>query len=256
MDGLKGQFADYLSVDLDRKPGTVRQYLWRLGYLEEFFGKPADQITTHDLLDLKRRWTMAPETLKSLLVAVRQYHDWGALIGKWERKDTALVRDPRIVIDPSLPLTAAQVALIMGEVTDAYEARLVLFGLYAGTRIGEAASMGGQHWQNGTLKFGSKSLLLRQVPVHPVLAHFRQVLLSVGPCCVSPLQKRKRAMEERVGFEFVAHQLRKSFAATMQDAGVQEKVIQDLLGHGGSVTRRYAPITPRMREAAIQVVNY
>jgi len=258
MDNLKARFADYLTVELGRQPGTVKVYLWRLGYLERLADKPITEITAEDLRSLKRERTLASETVKSLITAARQFHSWGALEGLWPLGDLALVRTPPINDSHSSPpLTEEALEKLLNGCRYPNEYRLVYLGLYAGTRIAEAGAMNEQHWvrDEEVLRFRGKGTKLREVPVHPELARILPLIFS-KPIHPSTMQGVKERLEERLKVRFVAHQLRKTFSTALQDAGVEEKVIEDLLGHKGSVTRRYAPVTPKMRAEAISRLGY
>lgn len=63
---LKAQFADYLCSELGRRPGTVKQYLWRLDYVERLLDKAVQDITPTDLRTFKRDTTLRRETVKNI----------------------------------------------------------------------------------------------------------------------------------------------------------------------------------------------
>jgi hypothetical protein len=93
---LKAQFTDYLRSGLGRRPGTVKQYLWRLDYIEHLLDKAVQDITPTDLRAFKRDTTLGRETLKGIIVALKQFHSWGVLEGLWPDSGLRLVRTPRI----------------------------------------------------------------------------------------------------------------------------------------------------------------
>ncbi|HYN35575.1 MAG TPA: site-specific integrase, partial [Actinomycetota bacterium] len=103
---------------------------------------------------------------------------------------------------------------------------------------------------------GEKTGKERVIPIHPELEEAKWMILANPPPYETVLQKVKRRLEKRVGIRFVAHQLRKTFATEIYEAGTPDEVVAELLGHTGSVTRLYAPVTTRMRVEAIQLLDY
>jgi integrase len=95
-----------------------------------------------------------------------------------------------------------------------------------------------------------------ETPIHPDLLAVRAKILASQPCHVGTLQKVKERLALLSDVEFVAQQLRKTFASTLYDADVPDEVVKDLIGHTGDVTRRYAPISRRKRVEAIERLHY
>ena len=254
---LKSDFADYARHELGRTDGTVRQYLWRLNCLERTLGKPIQEMTASDLRLLKRQLPLASATVKSLVVAAHAFHAWGALEGLWKLDGIMLVHAPREVNESSRPLRHDEVHAIKAACQAPKDFRLVHLGLYAGMRIGESARFEASMWEPGFLRFRSqKGRALIETPVHPDLLAVRNQVLASHPVHVGTLQKAKQRLAVRSGVDFVAQQLRKSFASGLYDADVPDEVVKNLLGHTGDVTRRYAPVSRRKREEAIARLDY
>lgn len=254
---LKTEFADYARHELGRADGTVRQYLWRLGYLERALGKPIEQMTASDLRQLKRQVPLSSATIKSLVMAAHAFHAWGALEGHWGLDGIMLVHAPREVNESSRPLRQDEVHTLKAVCRAPIEYRLVYLGLYAGMRIGESARFQASMWEPGFLRFRSqKGRALIETPVHPDLLAVQAQVLASPTAHVGTLQKTKERLAVRSGVKFVAQQLRKSFASSLYDADVPDEVVKNLLGHTGDVTRRYAPVSRRKRIEAIEHLYY
>lgn len=255
---LIDRFVVYLGNELGRRPTTIAQYRRNLAWLERYFGKPAEEIGPDDLRAFKISGEFKSETVKSRMVAVRQFHAWGVLEGLWEMGHINLVRTPPINDTDTLPpLTTAQAGAVLAACQTPLEARLAYFGLYLGTRVSESARITPENWHGDVVRFrGSKNARTREIPVHPELAAARRFILRKERAWKDTLQKIKPKLEERVGFPFTTHQLRKCFADTLYDAGIPDEIVGDLLGHTGSVTRRYAPVTLKKRREAISRLMY
>lgn len=251
------RFADYQLHELEHAPRTTQMYVRRLAYAERLTGKPIHLVTADDLRLLKRTCELSSESIKGIVVAVHQFHIWGALEGLWPQNGICLVRTPKVTSDTPRALPMAHAQALLAACHHPLEYRLIYLGLYAGLRIGESAVMSGEMWADGVLRFrGEKNGHIREVPVHPDLAKVQWKVLAWPPSYDSTLQRVKRRLAERTGVAFVSHQLRKTFATSLYDADTPDEVVRDLLGHSGSVTRLYAPVSSKKRLEAVARLAY
>lgn len=256
---LKARFADYLRDELQRAPGTVREYLLRLSYVEQALEKPVQAITAAELRAYKTQMlrSYSSGTVKGIIVAVRQFFSWGTLEGLSLDPAVALVRTPKEVNDSCPPLPIEKARALLEACVRPLDYKLVYYGLYAGTRIGETARMTAGHWQDGYLRFrGGKTGRLREIPIHPELARVERTVAASKRSWSGVLQNRKRALEERVGFPFVTHQLRKTFSTCLHDAGVSDLCRRDLLGHALGLDGVYTLISRKEKAGAILALDY
>lgn len=255
---LVDRFALYLSGELHRTEGTVRQYLYRIRFLEEWTGKPIEEVTADDLRRLKANpQGYSSSHIKSMIVTLRQFHSWGVLEGLWQPGSIAALKVPKEDCRESAPLPDDKARTLLEKAEGSLETRLVYLGLYAGMRIGESASLTDEEWQDGWLRFrGEKTNKLREVPVHPDLADERDAILSYATPHKASMQKAKERLEKRVGFAFISHQLRKSFSSKLHDEGVSDRVVKDLIGHTQDVTGRYIVVSRRMKQQAIAKLDW
>jgi integrase len=70
------------------------------------------------------------------------------------------------------------------------------------------------------------------------------------------MQRVKRRLARRVGFHFVAHQLRDTFSTRLFDAEVDDRIVKELIGHTTGVTGRYVEVSRRRKQDAIAKLSY
>lgn len=261
---LKRRFADFELYEQERKPRTVKMYVRRLGYAERLTGKSIEEITADDLRTIKRKviageLTIGREACKGIIVAVRQFHRWGALEDLWSLNGIEHVRMPRIPRSAPDPLPLKKALALMAACQRPLEYRLIYLGLYAGCRIGESAPIEGAMWrdEDELLRFiGEKNDRIREVPIHPDLEVVKWQILAHPPSYDSTLQRVKRRLENRTGIRFVAHQLRDTFATRLYDAGTPDRIVKDLLGHSQDVTGSYVEVSRARKRQAISSLAY
>lgn len=259
---LKQGFYDYLVKELGRAPRTGEIYLTNLGVLERITGKPISRVTADDLREFKRT-DYSPAYKQSIVVAVRQFHAWGALEGYWDRNGIADVPTPRNPRDPRPPMSVAEAHRMLTEARNPLEKRAVGLGFYAGTRAIESAErIGPREWQPDRLTFVGKGNKKRSVPVHPELALIRDEILSEQPGSKDVLIGAFTRLRDRIdasdveGKPATTHSARRTFASQVYDLGAPWEVVQKLLGHGGDVTGFYAEIVWAKLVDAVAPLDY
>jgi integrase len=257
----KARWGLHLVEEDDRAPSTVKQYRWRIDTAEKISGKSMLELSEDDLRELKRHLKQlgwAPETVKSIVVAVRQWRKWAELVGLVPRGNHDLVKTPRTISSEARPLTRDQVRTLMAACQRPLEYRVIYYPAFAGTRIGEAAIIDGTHWHDdGVLRFpGEKNRRWREVPIHPDLQRVKWKILAHPPTYDSTLQRVKRRLEKRTGIDFVVHQLRKTFATTLDECGGEDRVIKELLGHAHDTTGIYIKVSLRRKRETMAPLSY
>ena len=250
---LKARFRDFELEENGKKPTTVEAYLYRLNWLERYFGKPIEEVTADDLRQLKRDKPVSSQTLKGKIVAAHQFHIWGSLENLWTKNGICDVRPPKVDDEESPPpLPLYQAVQLVAACRRPLEYRLVYYCNFQGMRIGEAALMEGANWHDdGVLRFrGKKNGKMREVPIHPEVERMKWMLLASLPTDTSTLQRVGRRLKKRTGINFKTQQFRKTYSTTLYDHDVPDEVVGDILGHTGSVTRRYAQVSMKRKRDA------
>lgn len=252
-------FSSFLTAELGRSDGTVKLYLGQLRRLERMLNKPVEDFDVVDLRRVKMNPAFSDEYKRSLIVAFRQWRSWGVLEGHWEEAPVDRVQPPSVNDSiPSRPLERSRVLTIFDSCrATALEQRLVFLGLYAGLRVGESAALDPSIYEDGWLVFrGNKNGRVREIPVHPELERALPVIFSKPPTHVETLKKVKARIVARTGFDFITHQLRKTFASELYDVDVSDRIVKDLLGHKPDVTGRYIFVSRRRKREAIARLDY
>lgn len=256
----RGGFRSYLLDELEKAPSTVKQYLYRVDFIEAHIGRPLEEVQDDPdvFRKLKRdlRGRYSSSHLKGAIVVAHHFHQWGALEGKWKRNGIMDVKPPRERNDSTPPLLIDKVRSILAAAEGSLEVRVTHLPAFAGTRIEEAASVGDSHWVDGWLRFRGKGGKLREVPVHPRLERVRFIILARPFPHKASLQKAKERIERKVGFSFVTHQLRKSFSTALHDGRVSDLCRKDLLGHSTGLDGVYTLVSRREKQEAIAKVPY
>lgn len=253
---LKRGFADHCRFEVGLMASTIDQYLARLLLWEEATGKSIEAITSDDVRAWIRQTPLARETVKGRVVALQQFHRWGALDDLWPLNGISLIRVRKVTNDSPPPLPHADARALMAACQDPLEFRLVYYPLLEGTRPMESAAMDHHHWQGGWLRFVGKGNKFREVPIHPLLARVGPILLSHPPCHKSSFYSIRDRLAKRSGVWFRPHQLRKTYATCLFDQDVPDEVLGDLLGHGKKVTRVYALVSRAKKTKAMALLDY
>lgn len=256
--GNRAGFAAYLLNDEEKAPTTVKQYLHRAAAVERHLGMPIESVSGDDLAGLKvaLRGAYSSSYIKGLIVATHRFHEWGADEDLWPLNGIMKVKPPKERNDSPRPLSPERVRLVLASARGPLEVRAVYLPSFAGTRVMESARIGDKEWDDGWFDFVGKGDKRRQVPVHPALERVRDTILEKPYPHKESLQKAKKRVQERVGFRFRLHQLRKSFATSLHNNGVTEICRRDLMGHATGLDGIYVLVSDREKTEAVGIVDY
>ena len=251
---LRQRFARYLLAECNLSPVTAFGYEQCLLRLERFTGKRAEDISATDVRGFLRDSSYHPETKGCTVVAIKQFHRWGVLEELWPANGILGLRGPKLIRNPKPALERDEARTVLSLCKRPNDYRLAYFGLYAGLRISESASITENEWRGDKLRFTGKGRKVREVPVHPDLAGKRHIILSHSTTADS-LKTSCRGLAFATGVSFSSHALRRTFAVSLAEARVSRDVIGALLGYAASVTTaHYAPVLfSEMREAIAQL---
>lgn len=257
-----GEFRQYQLDELGRSPRTADSYGWSLRCLVEWAGKEAHNLTSDDLRRFKRETNYAPATVQGVVVALRAFHEWGALEGYWPLNGIRAVKTPRVIQSPRSPVSMEGARRLIEACQTANETRVVFCGLYGGLRISETTKLTEREWRFDRLKFAGKGSKVREVPVHPELQKVKSEILGTVPKSAGVLQSSLERLRERTevtdldGRPVPSHALRRTFASTLYEQGTPYEVVAKLLGHGADVTARYARIPWDRMEECVKSLDY
>lgn len=253
MDGWPLFEAYLVGPEQRLAPTTVLAYRIKLTRLEEYVDHPFTHDTNWLLTAAHIRgfWRDHPHlshwTHNQTLSAGKKWHRFGVIEGWWPQNGIAALSLPSPLDDPLPPLSEWQVAELFRAARSPREVRLVMLGIFAGTRISEANRMDAPMWLPDRLKFRSskRPYKVREVPIHPELERFRDKILSEQALPSQALKHVHHVLRDRVGFEWVPHALRRTFSQALLDAKAIPEVVEALMGHAHkSMTLRKYGVVP------------
>lgn len=255
-----GEFSTYLVKELDRSPETAKNYLWSLKCLERFTGKSIEAVTATELRQFKRS-DYAPATKQGVVVALHQFHKWGALEGYWSRNGILDVVTPRTEFKPRPPVSQEVARKLIENARTPLEVRVVYGGLYAGLRVSGSTQLDEDRWRGDRLRVKEKGKE-RTIPAHPELQKVKDEILSQQPASTGVLHSVLARMRDRIdvwdveGGRVRPHTLRRTFGSTLYAQGVPWEIVRKLLGHGQETTDLYVKIPMERLIEAVHSLRY
>lgn len=218
---------------------TADDYIRSIRHVSRHSGVPPEELRAVQVEAFLADPSLSWHTKNLRLIAVRMWHRWGALRGRWPFDPDLLDLRLRKQRPPPTPaLTLEQAHLLLSVAKSPVEKRLAYPGLLAGLRPSEKRYLSHDQWFVGIGGWwrlrvqGKKTSPPREVPVHPLLQHHREEILSVGVVskhAMGSVVKRWRVALDLP--EFTLKWTRRTFAQALKEVDVEDAVIAALLGH-------------------------
>jgi integrase len=257
--GDLASFERYYLRILGRKESTATRHVERLRSWERLTGKPAAKIKPADVLEYLEFNPLghAGNTRKGMVSSIQAFERFRAAREDRPANGLCEIGTPSIDDEDSPPpLELRHVRPLMGACVRPLEYRVVYGGLFLGLRIGESGYLHGSMWSDGAIWIrGEKKNRVRAIPVHPELERVIWEVFGHPPTDPATMQRVKRRLAKKTGISFRSHQLRKRFAQSLADAGVDKGTRADLLGHR-TVDDLYASPSLRTLREAIALLHY
>jgi integrase len=256
---------------------TVRTYVGGLRRLEDFLVVPltVGPEWLPDLGSIRSFVSVAPYAQSTKRTSVSAYKAWVRfLVLEGELHPDRMAELEAIVVpddgyEPPLPLQPAQVKELLAAIETPAETKVVYLGLFQGTRISETARMDTEHRvsdeDGDRLRFQGKGRgrrgKVREIPLHPEVGQRWDLITSFQTDAGDVRRHLEHVVEklrERVGFFFVSHTLRDTFAQTLLNQRVLPVVVSDLLGHAprDMLFRHYGRVPFDQKKEAINQLRY
>lgn len=255
-------FAAYLEYERQRSPETVKNYVSALTRLEARLGMAVDDI----MLPQARRFLYSDASIPTkriAVIALRQYDKWQTLEG---RPPTGLHALPVPKYQPPKrpPMDALNTIIVLDRVAlmNPRQARVSLFGLYAGCRLDEAARMEASNVYGDRLTFIGKGGKKRTVPLHPELEARLEFIFSetVGKDSLETVWvtlRNELGVVDLEGKPATTHTLRRTFGNHLYNVvKTPWEMVAKMLGHEIGVTERYPEIYFDPMKDAVLAVDY
>lgn len=173
------------------------------------------------------------------------------------------MRSPKMAKHQARPIVNAHIEKLLQVRMHTRTRGMILLGAYAGMRAHEIAKVRTEDFDTdaGVVKILGKGDKLRFVPIHGQVDDFLRYrapsrgwwfpfkgqLISTKPIHAKGAGKVIKDAMCRAGVPGTAHSLRRWFATTMSEEGVDVRVIQELLGHESLATTQQYLYVSRTR---------
>lgn len=241
------EFAQHVVGALGNTASTAWTYEQALRRFEKFCLRDPATLDTRDVRRFLRHSPLAPTSKHGALVALRAYVRFlleEEAIDPSRAQRILNIRGPKKPKRIRAALRPDQVPVVLDCCRTPNEFRVIYLGLYQGMRISDSAQIRREHTGPDRFAFVSvKNGKLVEVPMHREVAKVMDFILQKSPSR-DVLKHACAAVSTLSGFSFTSHTLRHTYSRTMDRLGIQEGVVEELLGHEQqSVYRRhYAPV--------------
>lgn len=263
MTPLIARHINWLEIVKRRSPGTIRMRRQILNLADRELPEGLDRADEDQIGRWLRRYEHQKWTLSTYFTGLWVFYTWAVQYG-------ILTCNPMVEIErpgdgPRIPHPCEEdeYAIAMTAPRWPWRRAAVLAG-EAGLRCAEICRVTTRDVVNGHLVVLGKGGRVRSVPISPTLAAELAVPsgsphLLVGarglPLQPQILTQMQRPAWDALGLpkEFRLHSLRHRFATQLCEAGVDMRVIQDLLGHESlEMTMRYLAVTSGRKTDAVR----
>lgn len=260
-------------------PTTIRNRHSILSHLHKSIGRPLLEMTTADLRrhlgrdsrqsDGKPISLGTRRTERNAIVAFYTYALNDELIDSDPSRRLEKIRAPR---GKARPFTREQIDAMLTSGAYRRTRVMILLGYYQGFRVSSIANVHGHDIDiaGGTIRSvvkGNKQLIL---PLHPVIAAIAATMPTddywfparggrTGPILSGSVTDAIRDAKVRAGIhddELTAHSLRHSFGTDLVEAGVDIRIIAELMGHESvATTQIYTAVSAEKKRAGLHALN-
>lgn len=228
--------------------------------------------TTTDLRRVMGREGIKASTRRTYRNAIRAFYRF--LIEDGYRADNPADRLPRVLVprDQPRPFSTEEIDRLLTTGAYARTRAMILLGYYQGFRVSSIARVRGEDIdvESGTITAVVKGGKTVTLPLHPLIAELSLTMPSEGwwfparrgadgpirPSSVSDLVKRAKLRAGITNPRLTAHSLRHAFGTELLDAGVDVRIVQELMVHASlSTTQLYTQVNDRQKRAGIGALS-
>lgn len=255
--------ASYAERTIQDRPAIIRQ-------LEARIGKPACAASTRDL----QKWLATPwrpSTRQTYVFALRAFYRWLQSTGQRADNPCDGLASARVPRRTPRPMTDRDFAAVLDTRMHPSTRVMVLLAAYAGLRVHEIAKVYSDDVDlaNRILTITGKGGVTRYIPLHDeLLPHTGRRGWwfpnpkdnKLGPARTAHVLANSVSgilshVITRAGVAGTPHTLRHRFATRLLKAGVDIRVVQELMGHANiSTTSLYIAVDVDQTRAAIALL--
>ena len=255
--------ASYSERTIKDRPAIIRQ-------LEARIDKPACAATTRDL----QKWLATPwqpSTRQTYVFALRAYYRWLQTTGRRADNPCDGLASARVPRRKPRPMSDRDFDAVLATRMHRSTRVMVLLAAYAGLRVHEIAKVHADDVDhaNRILTVKGKGGVVRYLPIHDaLLPHLDRTDWwfpnlkdsSLGPAGTAHVLANSVSgilshVLTRAGVAGTPHTLRHRFATRLLKAGVDIRVVQELMGHASiATTSLYVGIDAEQTRSAIALL--
>jgi site-specific recombinase XerD len=269
-DDVLLEFADYQRAK-SLAVTTIRNRHSILTTLAKRTGKPFTSITIGDLRRHIGREGIAPGSMRTEQNAFGAF--FAFLVEDGYRDDNPAERLPSVKVPRAMPrpFTHEQIDAMLHSGAYARTRAMILLGYYQGFRVSQIARVRGEDIDllSGTIRTLAKGGVEGLLPLHPVIRELailfpptgwwfpardgadRPMLSNSVTNLITRAKKRAGITDDRL----TPHSLRHSFGTDLVEAGVDIRVVQELMLHASlSTTQIYTGVSGRRKREGLHVL--
>lgn len=243
-----GQYQRWLKASNRRKSTIDTRSWWVRNLAKSLDWKPAQDITTEEILTWATDQDWAPSTRKSAITSVKSFYLWASTTSIITDNPCATIAPVRVPRAKSRPTPDTVLSEALKRAANTEEKLMLFLAAYAGLRRFEIASLHTRDVDAGWMSVHGKGGTTRIVPVHPVLLELL-ALKTTGYYFPGRFTGHRhpdyigRRISKMLGPGYTAHNLRHWFASTAFKNTRNIRAVQELLGHANvSTTQIYVDI--------------
>lgn len=270
LDDALNDFAAY-QRSTGLAANTIKNRRSILTSLQRHAGRHLLSLTTPELREFLGRDGITASTRRTERAAIMSFYSYAedeGLIDDDPSRKLAKVRAPR---NQARPFTREQIEAMLTSGAYRRTRVMILLGYYQGFRRSSIAAVHGHDidLQSQTIRSVLKGSKPRVFPLHPVIAAIAPTMPSddwwfpagggrqghVQPGTVTDAVRDAKRRAGILDPQLTAHSLRHAFATDLVDAGVDIRVIADLMGHESvATTQIYTQVSAERRRQGIHAL--